>query len=37
MHHSPLLGPVDSLVSLSLVMYIWIYIARLGAMRRGRF
>ena len=35
MHHSPLLGPVVALVAWSLVMYLWLYIARLGAMRRG--
>jgi hypothetical protein len=34
MHHSPLLGPIVALVAWSLVMYIWMYIARIGAMRR---
>ena len=35
MHLSPLLGPVVALVAWSLVMYIWMYVARIGAMRRG--
>ena len=35
MHHSPLLGPVVALVAWSLVMYVWLYVARIGAMRRG--
>ncbi len=35
MHISPLLGPVVALVAWSLVMYIWLYIARIGAMRRA--
>jgi hypothetical protein len=35
MSHSPLLGPVVALVAWSLVMYVWMYIARIGAMRRA--
>jgi hypothetical protein len=35
MHVSPLLGPVVALVAWSLVMYIWMYVARIGAMRRA--
>jgi hypothetical protein len=35
MHHSPLLGPIVALVAWSLVMYIWMYAARLPAMRRA--
>jgi hypothetical protein len=35
MHVSPLLGPVVALVAWSLVMYIWLYVARIGAMRRA--
>ena len=35
MHISPLLGPVVALVAWSLVMLIWLYVARIGAMRRG--
>jgi hypothetical protein len=35
MHISPLLGPVVALVAWSLVMYIWMYAARLTAMRRA--
>lgn len=34
MHFSPLLGPVVALVGWSLVMYVWLYVARIGAMRR---
>ena len=34
MHHSPLLGPVVALAAWSLVMYVWMYVARIGAMRR---
>jgi hypothetical protein len=33
MHHSPLLGPIVALVAWTLVMYIWMYIARLTAMK----
>jgi hypothetical protein len=33
--HSPLLGPVVALVAWSLVMYLWLYVARIGAMRRA--
>ena len=36
MHISPLLGPVVALVGWSLVMYVWLYVARIGAMRRSR-
>ena len=32
---SPLLAPVVALVAWSLVMYIWMYVARIGAMRRA--
>ena len=35
MHISPLLGPVVALVAWSLVMYVWLYVARIGAMRRA--
>jgi hypothetical protein len=35
MHYSPLLAPVVALVAWSLVMYVWLYVARLGAMRRA--
>lgn len=35
MHISPLLGPVIALVAWSLVMYVWLYVARIGAMRRA--
>jgi hypothetical protein len=35
MHISPLLGPIVALVVWSLVMYVWMYIARIGAMRRA--
>ncbi len=35
MHPSPLLGPVVALVAWSLVMYVWLYVARIGAMRRA--
>jgi hypothetical protein len=32
---SPLLGPIVALVAWSLVMYIWMYAARLTAMKRA--
>ena len=35
MNHSPLLGPIVGLVAWSLVMYIWMYVARLTAMTRA--
>jgi hypothetical protein len=35
MHHSPLLAPIVALVAWTLVMYIWMYISRLTAMRRA--
>ncbi|MEO8454635.1 MAG: MAPEG family protein [Sphingomicrobium sp.] len=35
MHVSPLIGPMVVLVAWSLVMYIWMYVARLSAMRRA--
>ena len=35
MHISPLLAPVVALVAWSLVMYVWLYVARIGAMRRA--
>ena len=34
MNHSPLLGPIVALVAWSLVVYVWMYVARIGAMRR---
>jgi hypothetical protein len=34
MHHSPLLAPIVALIAWTLVMYIWLYVARIGAMRR---
>ena len=35
MNYSPLIAPIVALVAWSLVMYIWMYVARIGAMRRG--
>src|SRR5262245_58805073 len=35
MQHSPLLTPVVALVAWSLVMQVWMYVARIGAMRRA--
>jgi hypothetical protein len=35
MHISPLLGPVVALVAWSLVMLIWMYVARIGAMKHA--
>jgi hypothetical protein len=35
MNHSPLLGPIVALVAWSLVMYIWMYAARITAMKRA--
>ena len=35
MHYSPLLAPIVALVAWSLVMYIWMYAARLPAMKRA--
>ena len=35
MNHSPLLGPIVALVAWSLVMYVWMYAARLTAMKRA--
>ena len=35
MHPSPLLGPIVALVAWSLVMMVWLYVARLPAMRRA--
>ena len=35
MHNSPLLAPIVALVAWSLVMYIWMYAARLPAMKRA--
>ena len=35
MNHSPLLGPIVALVAWSLVMYIWMYVARITAMKRA--
>jgi hypothetical protein len=34
-HYSPLLAPIVALVAWSLVMYIWMYAARLPAMKRA--
>jgi hypothetical protein len=33
--HSPLIAPIVALVAWSLVMYIWMYAARLTAMKRA--
>src|SRR3954462_1500615 len=33
MHYSPILAPVVALVAWSLVMQVWMYAARIGAMR----
>lgn len=35
MHISPLLGPVVALVAWSLVMLVWMYAARVSAMKRA--
>ena len=35
MHVSPLIAPVVALVAWSLVMYLWMYAARLTAMKRA--
>ena len=35
MNHSPLLAPIVALVAWSLVMYIWMYAARITAMKRA--
>jgi hypothetical protein len=35
MHPSPLLGPVVALVAWSILMFIWMYVARLREMRRA--
>jgi hypothetical protein len=35
MHISPLLGPVVALVAWSLVMLVWMYVTRIGAMWRA--
>ena len=35
MNHSPLLAPIVALVAWSLVMYIWMYVARITAMKRA--
>jgi hypothetical protein len=35
MHVSPLLAPIVALVAWTLVMQVWMYIARIGAMRRA--
>jgi hypothetical protein len=35
MHISPLLGPVVALVAWSLVMLVWMYLARVSAMKRA--
>ena len=35
MHPSPLLAPIVALVAWSLIMYIWMYAARLTAMKRA--
>jgi hypothetical protein len=33
MHHSPLLAPIVALVAWSLIMYIWMYVARFAGMK----
>src|SRR5438067_12754528 len=35
MHVSPLLAPIVALVAWTLVMRIWMYVMRIGAMRRA--
>lgn len=35
MHYSPILAPVVALVAWSLVMQVWMYCARISAMRRA--
>ena len=35
MHPSPLIAPLVALVAWSLVMMVWLYVARLPAMRRA--
>ena len=35
MSYSPILAPVVALVAWTLVMLVWMYIARIGAMRRA--
>ena len=35
MHPSPLIAPIVALVAWSLVMMVWLYVARLPAMRRA--
>src|SRR5438270_6590045 len=35
MNHSPLLAPIVALVAWSLIMYIWMYIARFTGMKRA--
>jgi hypothetical protein len=35
MNYSPILAPVVALVAWSLVMQVWMYAARIGAMRRA--
>jgi hypothetical protein len=35
MHPSPLLGPVVALVAWTIIVFIWMYITRFGAMRRA--
>ena len=35
MHYSPILAPVVALAAWTLVMLVWMYIARIGAMRRA--
>ena len=35
MNHSPLLAPIVALVAWSLVIYIWMYVARITAMKRA--
>jgi hypothetical protein len=34
MHYSPILAPVVALIAWTLVMLVWMYVARIGAMRR---
>jgi len=35
MHVSPLLGPIVALVAWSIIVFIWMYATRFGAMRRA--
>lgn len=35
MHYSPILAPVVALAAWTLVMLVWMYVTRIGAMRRA--